>query len=151
MAEAECRRAADTAEAAYRSAFNRGLPAEEGRLDAEHARCMALAASTFASSAIGEPAVKEVRSLLAAWHSRPPRLPRLSGNSYAEEARRRGAITAMPSTEACMHTGYRQLGRLFCPAAPYGVPGKCSALARTLRARPAGFSMKAVQTLTHNP
>lgn len=77
MAEAECRRAADAAEAAYRGAFNRGLPAEEGRLDAEHARCMALAASTFASSAIGEPAVKEVRSALAVWHLRPPRLPGL--------------------------------------------------------------------------
>lgn len=61
VAEAECRRAADAAEAAYRGAFDRGLPAEEARLDAEHARCLALAASAFAAVAVGEPAVREAR------------------------------------------------------------------------------------------
>jgi len=60
VAEAECRRAADAAEAAYRGAFNRGVPAEESRLDAEHARCMALAAAAFAEVAVGEPAVRGV-------------------------------------------------------------------------------------------
>ncbi|KAK9825847.1 hypothetical protein WJX81_003554 [Elliptochloris bilobata] len=68
VAEAECRRAADAAEAAYRANFNRGVPAEEGRLDAEHARCLALAASTFASTAIGEPAVREANA--ARWRER---------------------------------------------------------------------------------
>jgi len=75
VAEAECRRAADAAEAAYRGAFDRGLPAEEARLDAEHARCLALAASAFAAVAVGEPSVREVR----AGAPRAPRVGLASG------------------------------------------------------------------------
>jgi len=91
VAEAECRRAADAAEAAYRGAFDRGLPAEEARLDAEHARCLALAASAFAAVAVGEPAVREVRRRAQGSPRRPCVGP---GASWG--AGRAGACSAAP-------------------------------------------------------
>lgn len=54
MAEAESRRAADAAEQAYREAFNRDVGADEGQLDAEHARALAVAQAVFKDKAIGE-------------------------------------------------------------------------------------------------
>ncbi len=56
MAEAESRRAADAAEQAYRDAFNRDISADEGQLDAEHARALAVAQSVFNDKAVGEAA-----------------------------------------------------------------------------------------------
>ena len=54
VAEAECRRAADAAEAAYQDAFNRDVVPEEATLDREHARCMAAAHQCYATAAVGE-------------------------------------------------------------------------------------------------
>ena len=55
VAEAECRRAADAAEAAYNSAFNRKVASEVEALNEEHQRCMTLARQTYAEGAIGMP------------------------------------------------------------------------------------------------
>lgn len=53
MTEVECRRAADTGADAYRAAFNASVPAEEQALDAEHARCTAIAGAAFDARALG--------------------------------------------------------------------------------------------------
>ena len=53
VAEAESRRAADAAEAAYRETFNRGVAPDEGRMDAEHARALAVAQAVFSDAAVG--------------------------------------------------------------------------------------------------
>lgn len=53
VAEAESRRAADAAEAAYREAFDRSVSADEGRLEAEHMRALAVANAVFTDNAIG--------------------------------------------------------------------------------------------------
>ena len=53
VAEAECRRAADVAEAAYAKAFSKDAEPEEAALDAEHLRCMRIAHSAYADIAVG--------------------------------------------------------------------------------------------------
>ena len=53
MAEAECRRAGDVAEAAYQATFNKSVPADETRLEAEHARALAAAQAAFNEVAVG--------------------------------------------------------------------------------------------------
>lgn len=53
VAEAECRRAADVAEAAYAAAFSDGVEPEEAVLDAEHLRCMGIAHQAYADVAVG--------------------------------------------------------------------------------------------------
>jgi hypothetical protein len=53
VAEAESRRAADAAERAYREAFNRGVPPDEGQLEAEHSRALAVAHAVFNEAAVG--------------------------------------------------------------------------------------------------
>ncbi|KAK9918012.1 hypothetical protein WJX75_000546 [Coccomyxa subellipsoidea] len=62
VAEAESRRAADAAEQAYREAFNRDVGADEGQLDAEHARALAVAQAVFKDKAIGEDSVRVANS-----------------------------------------------------------------------------------------
>ena len=54
VAEAECRRAADAAEAAYVAAF-KDVAADEAALDAEHQRSMAAAREAYAAGAMGKP------------------------------------------------------------------------------------------------
>ena len=63
VAEAECRRAADAAEAAYVAAFDQDLVAEEGALEAEHARCLDAGLQVFAENAVGA----RLAGWLAAW------------------------------------------------------------------------------------
>ena len=53
VAEAECRRGGDVAEAAYAKAFSEGVGPEEGVLDAEHLRCMGIAHQAYADIAVG--------------------------------------------------------------------------------------------------
>ena len=57
VAEAECRRAADAAEAAYVAAF-KDVAADEAALDAEHQRSMAAARDAYAAGAMGTPPSK---------------------------------------------------------------------------------------------
>ncbi|KAK9798122.1 hypothetical protein WJX73_001407 [Symbiochloris irregularis] len=59
VAEAECRRAADVAEAKYSSSFNQGVEAEEAALDAEHLRCMAIAHQAYTDIAVGDESVRK--------------------------------------------------------------------------------------------
>ena len=54
VAEAESRRAADAAEQAYREAFDRSVPADEGALQAEHVRALAAGQAVFSEAAVGE-------------------------------------------------------------------------------------------------
>ena len=70
VAEAESRRAADAAEAAYRGAFDRGLPPDEGRLEAEHARALAVAQAVVNDAAVGAPAGAPAESAQH-WGSHP--------------------------------------------------------------------------------
>ena len=53
VAEAESRRAADAAEQAYRKAFDRSVPADEGALQAEHVRALAAGQAVFSEAAVG--------------------------------------------------------------------------------------------------
>jgi hypothetical protein len=53
VAEAESRRAADAAEAAYRQAFDSDVSPDEGRMEAEHARALAVAQAVFSDGAVG--------------------------------------------------------------------------------------------------
>ena len=53
VAESECRRAADVAEAAYAQAFSKEVEPEEAALDAEHLRCMSIAHQAYADIAVG--------------------------------------------------------------------------------------------------
>ncbi len=55
VAEAECRRAADSAEQAYNAAFDKAVASEEASLNSEHQRCMNLARQAYAEGAIGGP------------------------------------------------------------------------------------------------
>ena len=64
VAEAECRRAADAAEAAYQAAFQKDVVPDEASLDREHARCLSLAHQQYAADAVGQP--------LPCWHSWAP-------------------------------------------------------------------------------
>ncbi|WIA21574.1 hypothetical protein OEZ85_000766 [Tetradesmus obliquus] len=58
VAEQECRRAADVAEAAYAAAFDEGVVPEEAALDEEHARCLSVAAAAFEDAAVGEERIR---------------------------------------------------------------------------------------------
>jgi hypothetical protein len=59
VAEAECRRAADAAEAAYCAAFRESATApEEAALQGEHRRACEAASAAYTSAAIGEPSVR---------------------------------------------------------------------------------------------
>lgn len=58
VAEQECRRAADIAEAAYAAAFNEAVVPDEKQLDDEHARCLAVAKQSFDEIAVGEDKIK---------------------------------------------------------------------------------------------
>lgn len=58
VAEAECRRAAEAGERAYAAAFSEAVPGDEGALDAEHARCLALAAAAFDDAAVGDAGIR---------------------------------------------------------------------------------------------
>lgn len=58
VAEAECRRAAEAAEAAYAAAFSELTSSEEAALDAEHARCLAEAAAAFEDIAVGDASIR---------------------------------------------------------------------------------------------
>lgn len=59
VAEAESRRAADAAVAAYVSTFKEGVPAEESALDAEHQHALLTAQVAFDEIAIGDADVKK--------------------------------------------------------------------------------------------
>lgn len=60
VAEAECRRAADAAEAAYCAAFRESATApEEAALQGEHRRACEAASAAYTSAAIGEPSVRQ--------------------------------------------------------------------------------------------
>lgn len=59
VAEAESRRAADAAVAAYVSTFKEGVPAEESALDAEHQHALLTAQAAFDEIAIGDADVKK--------------------------------------------------------------------------------------------
>ena len=54
VAEAESRRAADAAEAAYASAFDESVAAEEAALQAEHLRALHAARKAYADMALGD-------------------------------------------------------------------------------------------------
>ena len=54
VAEAECRRAADAAEAAYKDTFRKEVAADEGSLEQEHLRALAAAQHAFSEVAVGE-------------------------------------------------------------------------------------------------
>ncbi|KIZ05610.1 Interferon-induced guanylate-binding protein 2 [Monoraphidium neglectum] len=54
VAEQECRRAADAAEATYRAEFDEAVVAEEPELEREHTRALTVAKGAFAAVAIGE-------------------------------------------------------------------------------------------------
>ncbi|GBF94948.1 hypothetical protein Rsub_07449 [Raphidocelis subcapitata] len=58
VAERECRRAAEAAEAAYAAQFQEGVDPEEECLDKEHARALGAARAAFAAVAVGERAVR---------------------------------------------------------------------------------------------
>ncbi len=53
VAEAECRRAADAAEAAYVTSFDQEVVAEEAALEVEHQRCLEAGLAVFADNAVG--------------------------------------------------------------------------------------------------
>ena len=57
VAEAECRRGADAAEASYHEAFKDSTGMDDADLDAEHQRCMGIARRVFAGIAVGAPSV----------------------------------------------------------------------------------------------
>ncbi|KAL4431144.1 hypothetical protein ABPG75_006400 [Micractinium tetrahymenae] len=59
VAEAESRRAADAAVAAYTSTFKEDVPAEESALDAEHQHALLAAQAAFDEIAIGDTDVKK--------------------------------------------------------------------------------------------
>jgi hypothetical protein len=59
VAEAESRRAADAAEAAYAATFAESVDADEASMLGEHARALAAAAAVFEDGAVGERAVRE--------------------------------------------------------------------------------------------
>ena len=54
VAEAESRRAADAAEAAYQKAFNKDVPADEAALDREFDRAFNVGQAAFREVAVGE-------------------------------------------------------------------------------------------------
>lgn len=58
VAEAESRRAADTAEAAYASTFDEGVLADEAALEAEHQHALLAAQRAFDEGAVGDEAVR---------------------------------------------------------------------------------------------
>lgn len=58
VAEAESRRAADAAEAAYAATFNEGVPAEEAALEAEHQHALLAAQRAFDEVAVGDETVR---------------------------------------------------------------------------------------------
>eukprot|EP00775_Hariotina_reticulata_P003802 gene3802-4059_t len=60
VAEQECRRAADSAEAAYALAFNEGVAAEEDAMDKEHQRCLAVAQAAYHEAAIGDARIQHI-------------------------------------------------------------------------------------------
>lgn len=53
VAEAESRRAADVAEAAYQQAFNQDISADEAALDREFARALSAGQAAFREVAVG--------------------------------------------------------------------------------------------------
>lgn len=59
VAEAESRRAADAAVAAYVATFTEEVPAEEAALDAEHQHALLAAQAAFDEIAIGDPDVRK--------------------------------------------------------------------------------------------
>ncbi|WIA42000.1 hypothetical protein OEZ86_009298 [Tetradesmus obliquus] len=60
VAEQECRRAADVAEAAYAAVFDEAVSPEEAALDEEHARCLSVAAAAFEDAAVGEERIRAI-------------------------------------------------------------------------------------------
>ena len=58
VAEAECRRAADAAEAAYAAAFREGVEPDEGALEVEHRSALAAGEEAYVAGAIGEAPVR---------------------------------------------------------------------------------------------
>ena len=54
VAEAESRRAADAAEAAYQQAFNKDTPADEVALDREYDRALSVGQKAFREVAVGQ-------------------------------------------------------------------------------------------------
>lgn len=54
VAEAESRRAADIAEAAYQQAFNKNIPADEAALDREYTKALSAGQAAFREVAVGE-------------------------------------------------------------------------------------------------
>ena len=54
VAEAESRRAADIAEAAYQQAFNQDIPADEAALDREFTKALSAGQAAFREVAVGE-------------------------------------------------------------------------------------------------
>ncbi len=54
MAEAESRRAADAAEAAYQAAFRTDTPADEVALDREYERALSIGQRAFREVAVGQ-------------------------------------------------------------------------------------------------
>lgn len=59
VAEQECRRAADVAEAAYAEAFDENVAAEEKVLDGEHARALGVAKEAYDENAVGDERIRK--------------------------------------------------------------------------------------------
>ncbi len=89
VAEAECRRAADAAEAAYQGAFQTSIPDTAPALDAEHARCLVAGAAAFEEVALGEGEVRAAAD--ARWRKRGARREsRGAGSGASHSASREG-------------------------------------------------------------
>mmetsp|Transcript_15229 Transcript_15229/g.39199 ORF Transcript_15229/g.39199 Transcript_15229/m.39199 type:complete len:753 (+) Transcript_15229:129-2387(+) len=58
VAEAECRRGAEAAEAAYSQSFNTGCGGELEQLNEEHRRCLEVAGAVYADIAVGDDRIK---------------------------------------------------------------------------------------------
>ncbi|KAG2488736.1 hypothetical protein HYH03_012735 [Edaphochlamys debaryana] len=87
VAESECRRGCDAAEAAYAAAWAEGgeAPAEEAELEAKHQACLAAARAAYADIAVGDEAIRgahEARWLAAVGS----RYKDLKGRRLAEAA-----------------------------------------------------------------
>jgi hypothetical protein len=90
VAEAECRRAADAAEAAYNEAFNKSVASELEALNDEHQRCMSLARQAYAEGAIGllPPHPPSIQSSLSIDTSTSANIVEVSGNSRQGDIQR---------------------------------------------------------------
>jgi hypothetical protein len=102
VAEAESRRAADAAEAAYAAAFPTDVPAEEAALEAAHQAALTEAQRAFDASALGDEAVKSANE--RRWRE-------AVANRYRETKERRLA-TAELACERAINEAAARLGQV---------------------------------------